>query len=330
MTSNADELSQLLRAHFDDPSSSFSIGAFGAIAEFFFNTKIVSRSRRDGLMKLVTPYGALCVSSARDVLPVAYEGLSRDPDCWTHGIALCLPRLQGTCSCRTVITELGPDERAVCDANKSDRLFDLGLGTINIDFYVRTSDDKLIAQLREACGASLFDTDTRILDCLIDASPHRIVASQIGRIEVYQRLSRHETPSGPHTHLLPKLLRARGTHDANIPIPKDYLPCLTIYPPSPFFDHLGKRRPYEHDYQIAFEPLLEKWGLKDYLARKREVSHALTKNEILDNSLAQGSRVERLAARVALRQAACNPTVKRSQILNATSSNFELTSNRQK
>lgn len=315
MTSMADELNDILQSQIRAATSSFSIGAFGAIAEFFCDRKNVPISNDDGVITVVTSQGAMRVSSNLNVLPVAYEGLSRDPKCWTHGVALCVPSLEGIRSCRTVITELGPDENAIRDANKNEPLFDLGLGTTNIDFCVRTGDATLLAELREACGKSLFDPNMQILDCLIDASPHRIVASKLGRIEVYQRLSRHETPRGPHTHLLPKLLRAKRSHDANVPIPKNFLPAFMIYPSSPFFDHVGERHDYQHDNQLAFTFLLEKWGPQDYLTRKRAVSRALLENKALERSLIEGSRIERSATRIALRQAAYDPTLMHSQSL---------------
>ena len=305
MTETADQLQDLLNDHIRNPRSSFSIGSFGAIAEFFHGADGDSISTTDNNVAVVTPAGSMRISSLPDALPVAYEGLSRDPECWTHGIAICLPRSSGICGCRTVITELGVDNDAIVDVNKNDRLFDLGVGATNVDFCVRTNDPTLITRLRKACGQPLFGPDTQILNCLLDASPHRIVISQLGRIEVYQPLSRDKTPSGPHTHLLPRLLRAQRSHDANVPIPKKFLPCFTLFPASPFFDHQGTRHPYRHDDQVAFATLLDQWGVEDYVSRKRHVVNALRENGVLDEVLKQGSRIERMATRVALRQVAC-------------------------
>jgi len=35
---------------------------------------------------------------------------------------------------------------------------------------------------------------------------------------------------GPHTHFLPKLLKAKRTHALTTPIPSGLVPCLMLYP----------------------------------------------------------------------------------------------------
>jgi hypothetical protein len=52
-----------------------------------------------------------------------------------------------------------------------------------------------------------------------DSDDHRVFLSRVGRAEVYQAIPLPDAkrPDGPHTHVLPKLLRAGRTHSANDP-----------------------------------------------------------------------------------------------------------------
>ena len=74
---------------------------------------------------------------------------------------------------------------------------------------------------------------------MLRLSPHRVLVGPCGRIEVYQTIPPVDgrSPDGPHTHVLPKLLRAGRTHAANLPIPDGLVPCLTIHPSRPDPDH---------------------------------------------------------------------------------------------
>ena len=94
MTTPPRHLRALLRAHLADRASSWSIGAYGAIAEFHWlpgdNPGADSRDDSQPL-QVVTDAGALVLRLREDVVPHAYQSLSRHPDRWLQGISLCLP-----------------------------------------------------------------------------------------------------------------------------------------------------------------------------------------------------------------------------------------------
>lgn len=223
-------LAKLVEDHLRSPASGFSIGCLGALAEFQDVDARVPSNRSNGLIEARSPRGGLRIDSANAVSAVAYETLSAAVDAWQCGVVLVANETTIRTSARSVLTELEPDINAMRDEHRNDVLFDLGVGMPHIDFCIRTSDSSLIKDLRCHVGTPVIEASHRALECIIESSPHRVVMSAIGRIEVYQPIDRHQTPNGPHTHLLPDLLAKRRTHSANIPVPSGHLPLLTCIP----------------------------------------------------------------------------------------------------
>lgn len=304
MPATITNLRTVLEAQLKDTSCSFSIGSFGAIAEFFRRVdECVSIEYGDGLT-VSTDRGAIRICLRKDVFPVAYETLSARKNCWLQGLALCLPIVEGTSCGRTTITELGPDVGAIRSGDDDDLLFDLGLGAKNIDFCIRTSNPDLIRILRRAVGSALLTGDHSTMASIISYSPHRIVLSNLGRIEVYQAIGHYRTPEGPHTHILPKLIQTGRTHDAKISIPRGYLPCCNIYPASPLFDSLGKRRPYDRENHLAFDAVLRDWGIKEYVLQKDLIFRFVREKIDPASCGLPKNQLQRIATRIALRQLA--------------------------
>jgi len=192
-------------------------------------------------------------------------------------------------------------------------LFDLGLSARNVDFCIRTRDPELLALLRRDASRSVLEPGNRAMGAIIEASPHRIAISRLGRAEVYQAIDKVKTPQGPHTHVLPKLLRRGRTHAANIPVPSGTLPCLSLYPANPLFDGLGRDKPFDTSSLANFRSLLERWGAPEYYAEKTRAVDALRSGLDADAYDDPRTRLGRTALRVALRQLrqtdADNPTL---------------------
>jgi uncharacterized protein DUF6925 len=134
------------------------------------------------------------------------------------------------------------------------------------------------------------------------ADPHRVFQSRIGRIEVYQTIppAPGKSPDGPHTHVLPKLLRSRRTHPATEPIPDGWVPCAHLYPPHPVRDGLGESQPFDAGRHDTFQRTMEMLGNPESLAIKRRVIDAVNAGE-LPSAVAQ-DRHGRISNRIALRQ----------------------------
>lgn len=216
-------LHELIEGHMRSAQSSWSIGALGAIAEF---ERAESEPAEVRALSAVTARGAISLDLPAGCRVFARERPSAPPHLW-----LCLPAPEARMSARTGIADLGRDRDAPCAQDRDALLFDLGLGLANCEFCVRTRDASLAAALRAAEGTALLG-NAPLLERLKRASPHRVVRSRAGRIEVYQDIAPDggRSPSGPHTHLLPKLLAQGRTHAAGVAIPEGWLPCLTLYP----------------------------------------------------------------------------------------------------
>ncbi len=218
-----DALAQVGR-HSDEPRCGWSVGAYGAIAEFM---------RSDGEAFELTKTNIGCeYVTARGGLRVQLREGVRTIDAGPHGVAYCLQASEAAMGQREVITELGPDTDAIQAEDHAAVLFDLGVGAPQVDFCVRTGDPGLIEVIRASEGQRLFASDNPAIGVLLEASPDRVCISRIARIEVYQQIAEpgETTPDGPHTHLLPELIMKGLAYDPAILIPGDMVPCLIAHP----------------------------------------------------------------------------------------------------
>src|SRR5580658_6445590 len=184
---NGAGLREWLATEIRDAETSWSVGAFGAIAEFSRDPEepasLVCDASR---LEAVTGRGGVRIDGLESVRPVAYETTNKNPDLWSHAIALCLPTAACAMNRRATLAEIGPDTAALRNEDRDARLFHLGLGTIQVDVCVRTADPDLLRPLRGGVGKSLFDTGSPAMRAILDASPHRVFVTRIGRAEVYQ------------------------------------------------------------------------------------------------------------------------------------------------
>ncbi|MEH3117466.1 MAG: hypothetical protein PGN25_07625 [Methylorubrum populi] len=265
----------LLRDALADAGTAWNLGSFGAVAEFMRDDGEPVQALPDDRMGLATDRGAIALTPGPGLRPVAYEtGFSGG---YNHAVALCLPEAACAMSGRTVLTELGPDREAARPEDREAILFDLGLGLRAVDACLRARDPEVVACLRAGAGKPLLAADNPVGRHLVAMSPHRIFRARIGRIEVYAPIPGpgETSPEGPHTHVLPKLLRAGRTHAATTPIPAGFVPCAGLHPPHPYKDMMGRRIPFDPDRHAAFQALLERWGDPDLLAVKRGMAGAL-------------------------------------------------------
>jgi len=297
--SDLNDLRELVAGHLRSAKSSWNIGAFGAIAEFHREPSEAADVRE---FAVVTAGGAIAVRLEERSRAFAYELLSARSDLWLHGVALCLPEPEARMTGNARVTELGPDREALRAEDRGWALFDLGLGLANCDFCVRAADPAVQEALRAAGDVPLL-ANAPLLEFLARRSPHRVMLSRLGRIEVFQKIGVKGSPppTGPHTHLLPRFVRQGRTHAADIPVPKGWLPCLSLYPPNPVQDEEGRRKPLDRAELDAFQALLERFGDADHLRTKREVTAAVRAGKDPD-PLAYSTRRQRTACRIALRQ----------------------------
>lgn len=262
-------VASLLRERLADSGTAWSLGSFGAIAEFMRDEEEPATRLSGDRLGAYTARGAIALKPVPGLRPVAYE--TPISSGWNHGLALCLP--EGACAMnrRKVVTELGPDRDAIRPEDREAVLFDLGLDQIAVDACIRTRDPEAIACLRAGVGLPFFDHANPIFMRLVDMSPHRVFLARAGRIEVFQPIPPPggRSPEGPHTHVLYKLLKLGRTHAATTPIPEGLVPFATIHPAHPYKDAMGERIPFSQSRFDAFQALLARWGDPELLAAKR-------------------------------------------------------------
>lgn len=299
----------LLREHIHDAGSQWNLGSFGVIAEFMRDPgEPVAIRDEPGLLSAATARGGIGFGHLEGVRPFASE--SATGASWSHRVSLCLPEAACAMTRRGALTELGPDAGALRAENRGAVLFDLGLGTLQADICIRTRDPALLGILRQQAGRPVFEPGNPVMGAIVAAGPHRVFVARFGRCEVYQPIppAGGRSPEGPHTHVLPQLMRSGRTHAATEPVPDGYVPCAHLVPAHAVRDALGHTRPFDANALAGFEALLARFGAPALNAAKQHVRAAVIAGDDPAGFAVPGSRFERHAMRVALRQLAAAGT----------------------
>jgi hypothetical protein len=122
-----------------------------AIAEFTRDAEETAAfDRGTGAVSVVTARGGMRIDAQDALRPIASESLTEQS--WNQRVALCLP--EGACAMnrRAVLTEIGPDHGALRAEDRIAALFDLGLGTLQLDACVRSGDAATVTALRNWVG----------------------------------------------------------------------------------------------------------------------------------------------------------------------------------
>jgi len=294
---------ELIAEQLADTNAQWSLGTFGAIAEFMRDADEPAEiSQSETSMAVVTPRGGIRMNARSDLRPIAFETITTSA--WSQRVAFCLPEVTSAMHRRAALTELGPDEQALRAQDGEAVLFDLGLGVHQVDCCVRTADAGLIAGLRAEAGRSLFEPGNPAMGLILRHSPHRVFMTRAGRVEVYQAIPvpGGKAPEGPHTHVLPKLLARKRTHAATEPIPRGFVSCAHLYPAHPLRDGYGRALAFDAKRYAAFQRLLSRHGDIEYVRLKRAVAKALNAGAGPEAIAMPKDRFAQAAIRVALRQ----------------------------
>jgi hypothetical protein len=220
--SNAAATLAMLAEQIANPEVHWSLGTFGAIAEFMRDADEPVRLSRSAIaLSAVTGRGGMHIEPTAEIRLVASETAVGEG--WNHRLALCLPEDRCAMNQPNAITEIGCDSAALRPEDRDAVLFDLGLCCLQVDVCIRTSDPDLLGELRRQEGRKLLEPTSGIMRVILAAGPHRVLISRLGRIEVFQPIPAADgrSPMGPHTHVLPKLLAHRRTHRQRNQYPAD-------------------------------------------------------------------------------------------------------------
>jgi len=286
-----------------DPQAQWSLGTFGAIAEFMRDADEQAEVVRGELSaSVVTPRGGIRLLARPDIRPVAFETITTQA--WSQRVAFCLPEPASAMNRREKLTELGPDAEALRGVDRGAVLFDLGLGVHQADCCIRTAEAELITALRSHLGRALFEPGNPAMGLILRDNPHRVFVTRAGRAEVYQNIPSPggTAPDGPHTHVLPKLLAHKRRHAATEPIPRGFVSCAHLYPAHPLRDGYGRALPFDALRYTAFQRLLSRYGNIEHVRLKRNVAKALNAGAGPEAIAMPGDRFAQATIRVALRQ----------------------------
>jgi hypothetical protein len=304
----ADDVTSLIHQELATQTTQWSLGTFGAIAEFLRDPgEPVDFGDGPGRLFAVTARGGIGFDDLSEVRLVASETAVGQG--WSHRVALCLPEACCAMNRRSVLTELGPDEAALRPQDTGDILFDMGLGTLQVDICIRTGDPALIATLRSAAGRSLFEADIPAMGAIVAKGPHRVFIARPGRCEVYQPIppADGKSPEGPHTHVLPQLLRNGRTHAATEPVPEGWVPFAHLVPAHPLKDAMGRPRPWDDAAHERFQALLAATGDPELTALKQQVVTAIRSGSDAASFREPANKFARHTLRVSLRQLRAGP-----------------------
>jgi hypothetical protein len=293
----------LITEQLADPEAQWSLGTFGAIAEFSRDADERAEIQHGEMSaSVVTPRGGIRLLAHPDLRPIAFETVTTQA--WSQRVAFCLPQAAAAMSGRDVLTEIGPDNESLRAEDRGALLFDLGLGALQVDCCVRTADRDLAQGLRAQAGRSLSAPANPTMGLILAASPHRVFITRAGRAEVYQPIPQPggKAPDGPHTHVLPKLLAHRRTHAATEPIPRGLVSCAHLYPAHPLRDAQGRARPFDVARYGAFQRLLSRYGDAEHTRIKRNVIKAVNAGAGPEAIAMPSDRFAQASIRIALRQ----------------------------
>jgi hypothetical protein len=299
----ATDMLEFLSGQLADVETTWSMGTFGAIAEFARDGGETAVPHRDShSVAIATARGGIRLAAADGLRLFASETLTAQN--WNQRVALCLPEAACAMSRRTVLTEIGPDHSALRAEDRTAVLFDLGLGVLQLDACVRVADTAFAEALRRWIGQSLFSPQSGAMGEIMAAQPHRVFLSRVGRVEVFQPIPPPDatSPDGPHTHVLPKLLRHKRTHAATERLPPGWIPCAHFYPAHPLRDRAWEPRPFRLERHAAFQTLLARYGDPDLVRIKRKIGESIAAGCSPTDFGHSADRFARASIRIALRQ----------------------------
>src|ERR1044072_4910620 len=129
----------LIAGELADAEAQWSLGTFGAIAEFSRDAGEPADIQHGEMScAVVTPRGGIRLRAHPDLRPVAFETIATHG--WSQRVAFCLPEKAAAMSQRTALTEVGADDEALGGEDRGAVLFDLGLSALQADGIMRSAD----------------------------------------------------------------------------------------------------------------------------------------------------------------------------------------------
>ncbi|MFT7459222.1 MAG: hypothetical protein ACI909_001899 [Planctomycetota bacterium] len=293
-----------IKEHLRSAEHSWSIGISGAIGEFMYdNDEDVDIQSDDAQICIQSPRGAMRILLSDDLRCLAYEEISSCTRSWSQNVVFCVPESRAKIEKNNVLTYMSEDVQSINESSREKHLFDLGVDSPYLQFCIRTSDEKFTRLLTDNCGRSIFESGNPVATRVLENSPSRVVISALGRVEIETKIpqSASDTLAGPHTHLLPALLKANKA--PVVGIPEGYVEALSLYPQHPAFDKYGDQKNFQRSAHEHFQNLLSEIGDEQYCVEKNRVSSLIKEDRSEDDDVSDYLPVQRRALRIAQIQA---------------------------
>ena len=247
-------------------STSWAIVRSGIVAEFsIVPGDDIQTSFKDNMLKIQTQRASLSLEFDESISAIVAESGAHGCSPWTQNIYLVIPKDQAQMSCRDKLTFLGNFKEDSVDG----RLWDLGVGNKTIDACIITDNDThLLLKQRES--QHILD-DPKFLRKLVQHSPVRLFKSKFATILVKQKipLSESDEIDGPHTHLLPPIIK-KGKQFLS-PIPDTMESIIQVNPFVSVIDGNGQFYKWTGFTNDKFQELLQKHGDNSYLSHKNQL-----------------------------------------------------------
>lgn len=221
----ASEIADWIISSIDQRSGTWVTGAPGAVAEF------PCTSGREVAVERV---GEAIIAKASDAMfrlriSEKLRAFAFDDE---GPIVFGLPSARAAMTTSSTIQDLGDDTEAIDPKYRQSQLYDFGIGRKASRFCVRTSNDGMIAAMRECTGRHWSEAFASIGRQLIEISPHRVVETAAARIEVFAPIPPPggTSPDGAHTHFLPAFLASGEEIPQPLALPNYALPVAIFYP----------------------------------------------------------------------------------------------------
>ena len=162
----------------------------------------------------------------------------------------------------------------------------------------------VVSELRALTGRNVFEAGNPAMAIVVPHSPHRVFISRLGRLEVFQPIPppHGRSPDGPHTHVLPKLLKHARTHASTEQIPQGLVPCVHLYPAHPAKDAFGRPLAFDEQRHALFQSALQRFGDRDIVDLRECIHRAIEEGAGPSDVAIPDDRFARGSVRVTLRQ----------------------------
>lgn len=245
-----------------DRKASWAIVRDGAVAEFSIADDIPKFAFKNNILKVDTAKAQLKLSLDKDLEAVVAESAYHQSTPWIQNIHLCLPYQEAKMETKNVLSRLGN-----CDGDST--IWDLGLGYDTFQACIIVNDKDLEHILEDNEGKVLIDSP-ELFDTIIHYSPARLFRTKFAEILVRQKIPTDgKTVNGPHTHLLPHIIKNRMRFPT--PVPEHLCTMIQLDPFGSIIDANGKFQEWLGPKKDPFQLLLEKYGNKEYLELKHRI-----------------------------------------------------------